>query len=80
MSVGSQDSKADLKITICRSKWCQDNGKIMEIIHWLPISISLVSAEGRDTDFKVGLWVAKSKHEKKVRYPGRHSPCKWYEI
>lgn len=39
----------------------------MEIIHWLPISIFLVSAEGRNTDFKVGLWVAKSKHEKKKK-------------
>lgn len=52
VSVGSQDSKA----------W----KKIMEIICWLPNSISLVSAEGTDMDFKAGLWVAKSKHEKNV--------------
>lgn len=38
----------------------------MEIICWLPNSISLVSAEGTDMDFKAGLWVAKSKHEKNV--------------
>lgn len=55
----------------------------MEIIHWLPISIFLVSAEGRNTDFKVGLWVAKSKHEKKKKKWDNHVdslPAKWYEI